>query len=288
MSGILPFIPAIATGVGSIFSGFDNNQNRKEIARQNELDRQFQLDMWNRTNDYNSPIKQMERLKAGGLNPNLVYGNGATTTANNITPMASKPLPAPNTGQVLQSGIMQIADLEQKRMQNDLVASQIFNNGLMSEKIRKDTFNSGLMSEKITQDTFKSVATANESLFRSKNLDLDNQMNQFEFGKQKELREVSIDGQIQLAKKTLLQNKEAEINLLTLDRRNKQMMLESYARLRLMKSQLSNQQLDNAIKTEIKNLRQKGLNESDNVLLRLFSDLLPSKTDTGTFVKSYQ
>ena len=273
MSGILPFLPAIATGVGSIFSGVDNNQNRKEIARQNELDRQFQLDMWNRTNDYNSPIKQMERLKAGGLNPNLVYGNGATTTANNITPMASKPLPAPNTGQVLQSGIMQIADLEQKRMQNDLVASQIFNNGLMSEKI--------------TQDTNKSVANANESLFKSRNLELQNQMNQFEFGKQKELRQISIDGQIQLAKKTLLQNKEAEINMLTLDKRNQQMLLESYSRLKLMDSQLSNQQLDNAIKTEIKNLRQKGLNESDNVLLRLFSDLLPSKKDTGAFVKSY-
>ena len=171
MSGILPFIPAIATGVGSIFSGFDNNQNRKEIARQNELDRQFQLDMWNRTNDYNSPIKQMERLKAGGLNPNLVYGNGATTTANNITPMASKPLPAPNTGQVLQSGIMQIADLEQKRMQNDLVASQIFNNGLLADKIK--------------QDTFRSVALGNESLFKSRNLELDNQMNQFQFGKLK-------------------------------------------------------------------------------------------------------
>ena len=124
-------------------------------------------------------------------------------------------------------------------------------------------------------------------MFRSKKFELDTQMNQFEFGKQKELRQVSIDGQIQLAKKTLLQNKEAEINLITLDRRNRQMMLESYARLRLMKSQLNNQQLDNAIKTEIKNLRQKGLNESDNVLLRLFSDLLPSKTDTGTFVKSY-
>ena len=186
MSSILPFLPAIASGVGSIFSGFDNNQNRKEISRQNELDRQFQLDMWNRTNDYNSPLKQMERLKAGGLNPNLVYGNGATTTANNITPIASKPLPAPNTGQVFQSGIMQIADLEQKRLQNDLVASQIFNNGLMSEKI--------------TQDTNKTVANTNESLFKARNLELDNQVNQFEFGKQKELRQVSIDGQIQLAK----------------------------------------------------------------------------------------
>lgn len=76
--------------------------------------------------------------------------------------------------------------------------------------------------------------------------------------------------------------------MLTLDQRNQQILLESYSRLKLMDSQLNNQQLDNAIKQEIKNLRQKGLNESDNVLLRLFSDLLPSKTDTGTFVKSYK
>lgn len=266
---ILPFLPAIGTGLGII----DNFIGRNSVKKQNERDRQFQLDMWNRTNDYNSPIKQMERLKAAGLNPNLVYGNGATTTANNITPIASKPLPAPNTGQVLNSGIMQIADLEQKRLQNDLVASQIFNNGLMSEKI--------------TQDTNKAVATTNESLFKSRNLELDNQMNQFEFGKQKELRQVSIDGQIQLAKKTMLQNKEAEINMLTLDKRNQQILLESYSRLKLMESQLDNQKMDNAIKTEIKNLRQKGLNESDSVLLRLFSDLLPDKKDTGTFVKSY-
>ena len=63
MSSLLPYIPAIASGVGSIFSSFDNSQNRKEVARQNERDREFQLQMWNLTNDYNSPIRQMERLK---------------------------------------------------------------------------------------------------------------------------------------------------------------------------------------------------------------------------------
>ena len=148
------------------------------------------------------------------MNPNLVYGNGATTTANNITPIASKPLPAPNTGQVLNSAIMQIADLQQKSLQNDLVASQIFNNGLLAEDIRTRTS--------------KNVA-AYESQFRARNLEVENQMNQFEFGKQKELRQVSIDGQIQLAKKTMLQNKEAEIKMLTLNERNQQMLLESYS-----------------------------------------------------------
>lgn len=263
---ILPYLPAIGSGLGLI----DNLVNRGETKRQNERDRQFQLDMWNMTNTYNSPASQMERLKAAGLNPNLVYGNGATTTASNITPTASKPIPSTMVGSAINSYV----DMQQKNLQNDLIASQIFNNGLMSEKI--------------TQDTNKTVANTNESLFKSRNLELQNQMGQFEFGKQKELRQVSIDGQIQLAKKTMLQNKESEINMLTLDRRNQQMLLESYSRLKLMQSQLNNQQLDNAIKQEIKNLRQKGLNENDNVLLRLFSDLLPSKTDTGTFVKSYK
>ena len=39
MSSILPFLPAIASGVGSIFSGFDNNQNRKRFQdKTNSID----------------------------------------------------------------------------------------------------------------------------------------------------------------------------------------------------------------------------------------------------------
>lgn len=35
------------------------------------------MQAWQIANDYNHPIKQMERLKAAGLNPNLVYGSGS-------------------------------------------------------------------------------------------------------------------------------------------------------------------------------------------------------------------
>ena len=35
------------------------------------------LEMWNRGNVYNSPLAQMDRLKAAGLNPNMVYGSGS-------------------------------------------------------------------------------------------------------------------------------------------------------------------------------------------------------------------
>ena len=43
---------------------------------------QRSIDMWNMNNAYNDPSAQMERLKQAGLNPNLVYGGGATTTAS--------------------------------------------------------------------------------------------------------------------------------------------------------------------------------------------------------------
>lgn len=40
------------------------------------------LEQWYRQNEYNSPAAQMERYKAAGLNPNLIYGNGASSAGN--------------------------------------------------------------------------------------------------------------------------------------------------------------------------------------------------------------
>jgi len=39
----------------------------------------FELEMWNKSNEYNSPAAQMSRLKQAGLNPNLVYGSGTVS-----------------------------------------------------------------------------------------------------------------------------------------------------------------------------------------------------------------
>lgn len=66
---------------GSIVSGlFGQNQASLSFSRQKELmalQNQYAVENWNRENAYNSPKAQMERLKAAGLNPNLVYGSGA-------------------------------------------------------------------------------------------------------------------------------------------------------------------------------------------------------------------
>lgn len=49
--------------------------------RSNSMQRKHEWAMWNAQNEYNKPINQMARLREAGLNPNLVYGNGATTLA---------------------------------------------------------------------------------------------------------------------------------------------------------------------------------------------------------------
>lgn len=87
------WLPSLAGGIiglgGSVISTLLGNKANKDMA-----DYQYQkdLDMWNRTNAYNSPEQQMQRLKAAGLNPNLVYGTGATAnTAPAVMPRYQAP-----------------------------------------------------------------------------------------------------------------------------------------------------------------------------------------------------
>ncbi len=72
---------------------WQNRQNRRESTKQRDWNKQqqlqqqrFDLKMWNRANEYNSPQSQMARFKQAGLNPHLIYGKG---TAGNTSPIKS-------------------------------------------------------------------------------------------------------------------------------------------------------------------------------------------------------
>jgi hypothetical protein len=88
----LPLLPILGAGlsaVGGIVGNIMNNRSQNKANQQNiefqremyNRQRQDSLSDWNMQNEYNSPEAQMRRLKEGGLNPNLVYGQGAV--ANN-------------------------------------------------------------------------------------------------------------------------------------------------------------------------------------------------------------
>lgn len=69
--------------VASTISTNDINRRTQRFAReQYDKQRKDNLADWEMQNAYNSPEAQMRRLKEAGLNPNLVYGNGADATSS--------------------------------------------------------------------------------------------------------------------------------------------------------------------------------------------------------------
>lgn len=64
------------------------NQANRELA---EYSYEKDTEAWNRQNEYNLPTAQMARLKAAGLNPNLVYGNGAAQSTAATMPKYNAP-----------------------------------------------------------------------------------------------------------------------------------------------------------------------------------------------------
>lgn len=255
---IVPFLPAIGSAVGTISGIFNNKKNREETKQQNADDRNFQREMWDKTNAYNSPLEQMNRLKAGGLNPNLVYGNGATTTASNVTPTSSKPMPMPNSGEVMNSFFSSIVDLLQKNAQKDVMASQIALNA-------QDLKNKGITEDNLNLD------------FQKKNEDIIRSRRENSLGS--ELYQNTMDGQKFATKAKELENKEKEIKLAFAQESQQLAVYEAYARLRTASANMAQTEVETMLKREALNLRKKGIETSDNALVRIFSDLFPDKKD---------
>lgn len=67
--------------VNSVLGGFIGNYFGEKVAKKNH---QRYLDVMNKQNDYNTPEKQIERIKKAGLSPGLMYGGnpgmGGTST----------------------------------------------------------------------------------------------------------------------------------------------------------------------------------------------------------------
>lgn len=77
---------ALATGIGSKW--------QQERAYKYNMLMQHDAQNWNemmfdKTNEYNSPVQQMARLSEAGLNPNLVYGQPSSGTSGAASSMSS-------------------------------------------------------------------------------------------------------------------------------------------------------------------------------------------------------
>lgn len=98
----------------------------REMAQQSY---EWNLEFWNQQNEYNSPYNTMQRLKAAGLNPNLIYGNGqATTPAGAIS--------SPKTFGSPGAPHMQQPSLTAPRIDAGGIAEKLYNLSMMQENVK--------------------------------------------------------------------------------------------------------------------------------------------------------
>lgn len=116
---------------------YSTNRNIKHQERTNQMQMDFQRQMydlsrghaledWNKQNQYNHPLQQMQRLREAGLNPNLVYGKGAENTAamvrSNVAPTTSLTAPKEDLSAV-GSALGQSINLSRTQAQSDNISA---------------------------------------------------------------------------------------------------------------------------------------------------------------------
>lgn len=150
------FASGLFGGVGSVVSGAigakttsDTNKTNLKInqmnndfnAREAQKARDFQLDMWNRENEYNKASSQRKRLEEAGYNPYMSDAQAGTATGMSGTSAATAAGVAPqipytpdfqSVGVNLASALKMMSEKKQTDIENlnmsDLLRSQIWQN----------------------------------------------------------------------------------------------------------------------------------------------------------------
>lgn len=150
------FASGLFGGVGSVISGVigakttaDTNKTNLKInqmnndfnAREAQKARDFQLDMWNRENEYNKASSQRKRLEEAGYNPYMsdaqagtatgMSGTSAATAAGAVSQIPYTP-DFQSVGVNLASALKMMSEKKQTDIENlnmsDLLRSQIWQN----------------------------------------------------------------------------------------------------------------------------------------------------------------
>lgn len=140
----------LSQGINAVSQGTQNRANRRFAEKMFQWEVDANRENWRMANEYNSPQQQMKRLTEAGLNPNLVYGNGATATGGSISSAgASSPQGQPAMFD-FGSAVGKYLDAEFKQTQIDNT-KQVLSNLKKDEALKQAQIN------KINQDIIDNV-----------------------------------------------------------------------------------------------------------------------------------
>lgn len=171
----MSIVGGIISGVGSLLGGIgssamnnkavrDTNKANMEIAKyqaqwqqqENEKAYQRSLNMWNLQNEYNSPTQQMARIRAAGLNPNLVYGNGVAGNSAGSTPQYEPAKFNAPTMQAYRGWNLGISDAISQFLAYRTAKAQVDNMEAQNSLIRQQTATEATKQANIAASTSRS------------------------------------------------------------------------------------------------------------------------------------
>lgn len=291
------FASGLFGGVGSVISGAigakttsDTNKTNLKInqmnndfnAREAQKARDFQLDMWNRENQYNSASSQRKRLEEAGYNPYMndaqagtasgMSGTSAATAAGATSQIPYTP-DFQSVGVNLASALKMMSEKKQTDIENlnmtDLLRSQIWQNlgatdwRNASPEARAYNLSQGRRAAEL------GMASLEENLSNqrwSNNLLVANITNSL----------LDADAKTVL-NKYLDQQQQAELNI----------KAANYEYL-VMSGQLKRQEVDNLIAEEIETYARANGHKIQNKILRKTSDdLIRATNNTNFYFGSY-
>lgn len=302
--------PAIAGGAQMAATGKLNKKNRKWQEEQTKnanntnlanwnLQNQYNEHQWDKTNQYNeglwnkqnqysenrwaiqneydSPQAQMARLKAAGLNPNLIYGQ--------MGGGAGMSIPEPTSARPNDAASMAPAQKPDFQYQGVPTAAFDMSRGLLAyqdiEQKKAQTNNLEASNDLIRQDTFLRSVQSFKELLNTDGMKLDNQL-------KKEGLHYSLEALKESSRKI---HNEADMVFDSNERAaamqgaTLKQMAENILSLR--DQRLTNAQnrklseIDAALKQSDLDLRQMGINNSDALPFRILGKILGPQWQNG-------
>lgn len=133
----------------------ENEKNRTYNFNLAQLQNKWNLEQWNRENEYNSPAQQMARLKAAGLNPDMMYQNGTSGLTAASSPSMTAGAPSSPVDMSALGQKRTIGDAIHQGLQDALVGAQI---DVMKSEARKNNADAG--GQEITNETLGQINQA--------------------------------------------------------------------------------------------------------------------------------
>lgn len=112
--------------VGNVIStAMTNRANKKMTARTNNMQKQLADEAWARETAYNAPSAQMQRYRAAGLNPHLIYGQNDNGYQYQTPDLETPQSVAADMSSLSDFGIGSFQDIRTRRLQNDILDEEL-------------------------------------------------------------------------------------------------------------------------------------------------------------------